>query len=64
MSDPRCNCQNPDCPPGVRHVSMECPVHNDFPQPSRNDDGKPCGECHIQPGETCDICGVVGFTDA
>lgn len=18
----------------------------------------PCGECHIQPGETCDICGA------
>lgn len=18
----------------------------------------PCGECHVQPGETCDICGA------
>jgi hypothetical protein len=21
---------------------------------------RPCGECHIQPGERCDICGKVG----
>lgn len=20
----------------------------------------PCGECHIQPGERCDICGKIG----
>jgi len=20
----------------------------------------PCGECHIQPGDRCDICGAVG----
>jgi hypothetical protein len=26
-----CDCQNPDGPPGVRHVSMECPIHNDNP---------------------------------
>ncbi len=30
-----------------------------FPQPSRKDGGEPCGECHLQPGETCDICGAV-----
>ena len=30
-----------------------------FPQPSRKDGGEPCGECHIQAGETCDICGAV-----
>lgn len=30
-----------------------------FPQPERNRAGKePCGECRIQPGETCDICGA------
>lgn len=29
-----------------------------FPTPSRKDGGEPCGECHIQPGETCDICGA------
>jgi hypothetical protein len=26
----RCDCQNPDGPDGVRHCSMECPVHNDL----------------------------------
>jgi len=20
---------------------------------------RPCGECHLKPGETCDICGAV-----
>ena len=20
---------------------------------------RPCGECHLQPGETCDICGAI-----
>ena len=29
-----------------------------FPQPRWDADGEPCGECHIRPGETCDICGV------
>jgi hypothetical protein len=29
-----------------------------FPQPSRKDGEEPCGECHIQPGEICDICGA------
>lgn len=23
----------------------------------KNCEGAPCGECHLQPGETCDICG-------
>lgn len=31
----------------------------DFPQPQRNDGGRPCGECHLQPGETCDVCGAI-----
>mgnify|MGYP000918150593 FL=1 len=26
----KCDCQNPDGE-GVRHVSMDCPVHNDLP---------------------------------
>jgi Lar family restriction alleviation protein len=30
-----------------------------FPQPQRKDGESPCGECHIRPGETCDICGAV-----
>jgi hypothetical protein len=25
---------------------------------SRKDGGEPCGECHLQAGETCDICGA------
>lgn len=34
---------------------------SDLPQPNRDRKGKePCGECHIQPGETCDICGATG----
>lgn len=29
----------------------------DIPKDARK--GKPpCGECHLQPGETCDICGA------
>ena len=29
-----------------------------FPQPRRKDGEEPCGECHLQVGETCDICGA------
>lgn len=32
---------------------------DDFPRPQRRDGKKPCGECHLQAGETCDICGAV-----
>lgn len=30
-TDFRCDCQNPDGPEGVRHISMGCLVHNDLP---------------------------------
>jgi hypothetical protein len=30
-----------------------------FPQPRRKDGELPCGECHLNQGETCDICGAV-----
>lgn len=30
-----------------------------FPQPQRKDGGIPCGECRLQAGETCDICGAI-----
>lgn len=30
-----------------------------FPQPRRQDGDAPCGECHLHPGETCDICGAI-----
>ncbi len=33
---------------------------NPLPQPQRNDGGEPCGECRMQPGETCNICGAYG----
>lgn len=36
------------------------PAQEPFPKPQRKDGGEPCGECHVQPGETCDICGAVG----
>jgi hypothetical protein len=29
-----------------------------FPQPGRRDGQPPCGECHLQENETCDICGA------
>jgi hypothetical protein len=29
-----------------------------FPKPRCNHGGEPCGECHLQPGEACDICGA------
>jgi hypothetical protein len=35
------------------------PSEKSFPQPDRNRKGKePCGECHLELGETCDICGA------
>jgi|GEM_PF-3832056 len=29
-----------------------------FPRPTWNPHREPCGECHLQDGETCDICGA------
>lgn len=29
-----------------------------FPKPQRKNGSKPCGECYLQPDETCDICGA------
>lgn len=40
----------------------ERPDEEPFPQPSRKDGGEPCGECGIQPGETCDICGAAALS--
>lgn len=32
---------------------------SDFPIPILSRIGKPpCGECHLRPGETCNICGA------
>lgn len=35
-----------------------CATHR-FPKPKRKDGGEPCGECLLQPGERCDICGAI-----
>ncbi len=35
------------------------PADADFPKPGRKDGGTPCGECHLSPGEVCDICGAI-----
>lgn len=42
-----------------RAMSEAASTEEPFPQPKRKPGGEPCGECHIQPGETCDICGAV-----
>lgn len=31
-------------------------------QLAKSHDGKPCGECHLQPGERCDVCGALQGT--
>jgi len=49
LGDPR-----PAMPPPVAPAQTEAT----FPQPSRNDGGVPCGECHLRAGETCDVCGA------
>lgn len=33
----------------------ETPVHNPRGEIGR----RPCGECHLQPGERCDVCGAL-----
>jgi hypothetical protein len=35
----------------------------EFPKPQRRDGKEPCGECHLQVGEVCDICGAVQPVD-
>lgn len=68
-------CQEPFClrTDGITCADNECdakagvleadalrqPVETEFPQPQRQDGKEPCGECRIQPGETCDICGAL-----
>lgn len=31
------------------------------PEELKNKSGHPCGECHLQPDEICDICGRHGW---
>lgn len=45
----------------IRAAIIDAPVKigEPFPQPDRNRAGKePCGECHLRPGEICDVCGA------
>jgi hypothetical protein len=39
------------------------PKAEPFPKPCSNIGREPCGECHLKPGETCDICGAVNRPD-
>lgn len=40
-------------------MSESTSTEEPFPQPQQNLGGEPCGECHLQSGETCDICGAL-----
>lgn len=40
-------------------LAMVFPAECTMPQPRRRDGQPPCGECHLQDGEVCDICGAV-----
>lgn len=54
-------CIIPNCGRTAPRGEAFCRQHrdDDFPKPKHKAPGaSPCGECHIQPGETCDICGV------
>jgi hypothetical protein len=44
-------------------AALEDKTDGRFPQPSRKAEAEACGECRLQPGETCDICGAKGATD-
>jgi hypothetical protein len=49
-------------PPEYELLGPE-PDEDDFPKPQRRDGKEPCGECHLQVGEVCDICGAVQPVD-
>ncbi len=38
-----------------------CPQHAEYAEWYRalHEPHPPCGECHLQPGERCDICGAI-----
>jgi hypothetical protein len=40
---------------GYRLLGYRCAICRHAVEPI----GPPCGECHLQPGEVCDICGRV-----
>ncbi|WP_192258606.1 hypothetical protein [Mesorhizobium caraganae] len=49
--------------PSVCAADCETRWLDPFPSPQRRDGKEPCGECRIQPGETCDICGASAYHD-
>jgi len=51
------DCNGYGCAEAIAHPVADKP--DAFPQPRRKDGEEPCGECHLQSGETCDICGAV-----
>lgn len=55
MSNAICNI--PNCGKTAPASEPFCAEHR-FPQPLRKDGEDPCGECRLQAGETCDICGA------
>jgi len=40
-------------------LAAAMPAHKPLVQIGRRTE--PCGECHLQPGERCDICGAVAL---
>ena len=50
-------CLSP-CAPEI----CRCGYWDGFPRVGRPK-SKPCGECHLRPGETCDICGAKAVSD-
>jgi hypothetical protein len=40
----------------LRLILDRIPADTPFPAPSDRTGKEPCGECRLQPGETCDIC--------
>ena len=50
-------CMMNNCRNAAPATEAFCAAHR-FPKPKRKDGGEPCIECHLQPGERCDICGA------
>ncbi len=47
----------------IDELSASPAAAKEFPKPSSRIGKDPCGECHLQPGERCDICGAVADID-
>lgn len=63
-----CGCTDDDCSQCIEKTGMPCSwveddlcsacVGEGLPKPGRRDGQEPCGECHLQAGEKCDVCGA------